>query len=195
MLSAFKQLFTFLQGQRRRINTRDILQAICDWWATDWTVLLYLKKSGLLPSVQEIPDAKRCAHFSQLIATIWCVWNAFSLLCKLSRDDILVFSLPVEFQICWNYSHWGVCGNRSQRSTDCVQESWSACFGANIWDFLLYGEVSNFFKCKKKNLDRRKWIYLGKGIVILNKASTTFFFSFKKSSWWSEFLAALPQTV
>lgn len=46
----------------------------------------------------------------------------------------------------------------------------------------------------KKNLDRRKWICLGKGIVILNKASITFSFSFLKSSWWSEFLAALLQT-
>ena len=95
------------KGNSRRSNRWGILQAKSELWATNWTIVLYLTKSGFLLSVQEVLDAKSCAHSS--ITAIWCVWDAFNLLCKLSTDDILVHSLPDDFQTCWNYNHWGIC--------------------------------------------------------------------------------------
>lgn len=144
---AFKQLFSVsFTGKGRRSNKWGILQAKSELWATNWTILLYLTKSGFLLSVQEIPDAKTCAHSG--IAVIWCVWDVLNLLCTVSTDDI--HSLPDGFQTCWNHNHWDIC----DPYTACTSES--TCFGGNIWDSLLSREVSRMFSYLQDKISRWK---------------------------------------
>lgn len=155
VVSSIQQLFSVsLTGKGRRSNKRGILQAKSELWATNWTMLLYLTKSGFLLSVQELPDAKTCARSG--IAEIRCVWDMFNLLCKLSTDDTLIHSLPDGFQTCWNYNHWDICDTAHLRYSHTACKSESACLGGNIWDFLLSREISRMFNYLEDKISRWK---------------------------------------